>query len=152
MITSPHPAGLAPEVPPLRGGDSNPRPVQPVHPPPQDSDRSGPREPRRFPGPPVSSLEPGSSFEADGADGSTRRRDRPASVPALSEDKTSPFVERAAIAFLAHVLGQDRGGQEGGRPVAQRAPRPADGTDAYRRAGGEPLIFSDTPAYFRLLA
>lgn len=147
MITSPHPAGLVPEVPPLRGGDSNPRPVQPVHPPPQDSDGSGPREPRRFRGPPVSSLEPVSSFEADGADGSTRRRDRPASVPVLSEDKTSPFVEQAAIAFLAHVLGQDGGG-----PVAQRAPRPADGTDAYRRAGGEPPVFSDTPAYFRLLA
>ena len=141
MITPPHPIGLAPEVPPLRGGASTPRPLQRLHPPPQDSDRSGPREPRRFPGLPVSSL------EVDDADGSTRRRDRPASVPALSQDKASPFVEQAAIAFLAHVLGQDQGG-----PVAQRAPQPANAAVAYRRAGGEPLIFPDTPAYFRLFA
>ena len=52
--------------------------------------------------------------------------------------------------FLVQVLGQDRDppahGLSGHRDAA------ALGSDAYRRAGGTPPIFSDEPAVFRITA
>lgn len=67
----------------------------------------------------------------------------------LRADRGTPLLGRAGAAFLAHVLGQTEFG-----PVADEGvfPGAAVGTDAYRRAGGEPQVYPETPAYFRLSA
>ncbi len=96
------------------------------------------------------------------------------SLPAISRDRASspgreaqPESERrgpretsaqdsapesgpdAATGFLAQVLGQAaESGAHG--PLAGHRDGPTLGSEAYRRAGGEPALYSPEPALFRL--
>ena len=56
---------------------------------------------------------------------------------------------RGSIWYLAQLLGQE-GAARDGSPVTEHRDGPLLGTEAYRRAGADPLLYSEDPEVFRL--
>ncbi len=56
---------------------------------------------------------------------------------------------RGSIRYLAQLLGQE-GEARDGSPVTEHRDGPLLGTEAYRRAGADPLLYSEDPEIFRL--
>jgi len=57
-------------------------------------------------------------------------------------------VDFASSQFLAQIFGQDHG--PAGNVVALHRDGATLGSDAYRRAGGEPVIYSEQPRILRI--
>jgi hypothetical protein len=79
-----------------------------------------------------------------GSFGGSRPRGTP--VPAFAPDGY------ATSAFLAQILGQDQSQDLGSAPTAGARHRDgaALGSEAYRRAGGEPVYYSEQPRILRI--
>ena len=56
---------------------------------------------------------------------------------------------RGSIRYLAQLLGQEGEARDGG-PVTEHRDGPLLGTEAYRRAGADPLLYSGDAEVFRL--
>jgi hypothetical protein len=82
----------------------------------------------------------GRTRRAHGSFGQTQLRHPQASSFAPGAFATSPF--------LAQILGQDLG--PAGNVVALHRDGPNLSSDAYRRAGGEPVIYSEEPRILRI--
>ncbi len=76
-----------------------------------------------------------------------------------TKDRPAPEVARgirilptthAAPPFAAQLLGQQAPGALAGPELLAHRDAAALGSEAYRRAGGEPPFYSEAPAYFRL--
>lgn len=127
------PAGAAP------GDRSEVHPVYGITPPPRDETRA--RQPRQD-----TAEDRGSRVRTDQRPfGQTRPRQTSATdftAPAATPD----FV--GSNLFLAQVLSQKLG--PAGTVVALHRDGPSLGSDAYRRAGGEPVIYSEQPQLLRI--
>jgi len=132
-IRLPPPAGSAP------GHGSEGRPVSAVFPPPQLREDTQARQPRQ-------NLAEGRGGRTRGTDHTPFGRSR----PRTSDSEAQSFSATGIVSssFLAQVLGQDLG--PAGNIVALHRDGPALGSDAYRRAGGEPAIYSEEPRLLRL--
>ena len=102
-----------------------------------------------------------------GVDGQVpERRARPFVQPDLEDprgsstkDRAAPEAARgirilptthAAPPFAAQLLGQQAPDAPAGPELLAHRDAAALGSEAYRRAGGEPPFYSEAPAYFRL--
>ena len=68
---------------------------------------------------------------------------------------TQPFrpARPQSDGFLAQAIAQNQDGQPGAERAAGPLPGAlARGNEAYRRAGAEPALYADEPAFYRVLA
>jgi hypothetical protein len=80
-----------------------------------------------------------------------RADQRPFGQTRPRQKSTPDFAAPAFVGsslFLAQVLSQDLG--PAGAVVALHRDGPTLGSDAYRRAGGEPVIYSEQPHVLRI--
>ena len=83
--------------------------------------------------------------------GHTRRADQTSfgqSRPRLNPASSAAPAEFATSQFLAQILGQDHGPT--GNVVTLHRDGASLGSYAYRRAGGEPVIYSEQPRILRI--
>lgn len=112
------------------------RPIPGVVPPPPLREESQARQPRQD----LAENRDRTRRADQGAFGQSRPRYSPAQPFAATDFATSPF--------LAQILSQDLG--PAGNVVALHRDGATLGSDAYRRAGGEPVIYSEQPRILRI--
>ncbi len=71
------------------------------------------------------------------------------SKASTQEAGTSTRVSFSAAGFLTQILGQTAG-SEGAQGLRHNRDGPTKGSDAYRRAGGEPAVYPSSPTVFRI--
>ncbi len=82
----------------------------------------------------------------DARGSSTRDRAAPEAARGIRIQPTA----HAAPPYVAQLLGQQAPGALAGLELLDHRDAAALGSEAYRRAGGEPPFYSEAPAYFRL--
>lgn len=91
-------------------------------------------------------------YDPAGQEGSrTSRRDLRSSEPALWRDDSERAFDATgagSIYFLVQVLNQDIGPAAG--PIVRHRDGPVLASDAYRRAGGDPALYSEQPQLLRI--
>lgn len=69
-------------------------------------------------------------------------------LPEARRGRATEGFPGASSGFLVQVIGQGRGPVP--RPLAQHRDAAVLGSEAYRRAGGQPPLYSDQPTVFRI--
>lgn len=91
-------------------------------------------------------------YDPAGEEGNrTSRRDVKSLDPARwgdESDRTFDATGAGSIFFLVQVLSQDLGPATG--PIARHRDGPVLASDAYRRAGGDPALYSEQPQLLRI--
>ncbi len=133
------PRGLAAPFVPSRAGGGEDARVVPVEPIAGIKAVDGQLPQRRTPPFPQPDLE-------DARRPSTRDR----TAAEAPQGIRIPPTTHAAPPFAAQLLGQQASAALAGPELLGHRDAAALGSEAYRRAGGEPAIYSEAPAYFRL--
>lgn len=135
-------AGFAPIAPAEAGGERIAR-VLPV----ERTSEAG-RQPQRSYGRP---LRPEGEAEPQGApDSAPKPRRAPSDVTSRTADGRLAAAFEPSSPFMAQLIAQDPGVPEAVVDLSGHRDGPAMGSDAYRRIGATPPLYSEEPAYFRI--